>query len=49
MVATLKVAGIPATPIGRVVAGPPVVRAETKEGLQPFPTFERDELARVFG
>jgi hydrogenase maturation factor len=49
MVAALNGAGIPATRIGRVVAGPPVVQAETKEGLLPFPAFERDELARVFG
>jgi hydrogenase expression/formation protein HypE len=49
MVVALNAAGIAATPIGKVVAGPPVVKAETKEGLLPFPTFERDELARVFG
>jgi hydrogenase expression/formation protein HypE len=49
MITALSEAGIQATVIGRVVEGPPVVRVETADGLVPLPTFERDELARVFG
>jgi hydrogenase maturation factor len=48
MVAALGAAGIPASVIGRVVEGPPVVRVNTPDGLVVLPTFERDELARVF-
>jgi len=49
MVAALGAAGIPASPIGQVVDGPPVVRMNTPDGLVMLPTFERDELARLFG
>lgn len=48
MVQALQTAGIPASVIGRVVAGPPTVHGETVKGLEPFPSFARDELARVF-
>jgi len=49
MVAALGVAGIQATIIGRVEEGPAGVQVETGDSLSPLPTFERDELARVFG
>jgi hydrogenase maturation factor len=48
MVSALAVAGIDAAVIGRVMQGPPLVQVATKEGLAPLPTFERDELARLF-
>jgi hydrogenase maturation factor len=48
MVAALAVAGIDAAVIGRVVQGPPLVQVVTEESLAPLPTFERDELARLF-
>jgi hydrogenase maturation factor len=49
MVAALAADGIGAQVIGKVVDGPPEVRTATEAGLQPFPAFERDELAKVFG
>jgi hydrogenase maturation factor len=49
MVAKLAAAGIRAQVIGRVVDGPPEVKMMTETGPQPLPTFERDELAQVFG
>lgn len=49
MVAALAHAGIDAAVIGRVEEGPPAVLANTLNGLVPMPTFERDELARLFG
>ena len=49
MVEALLAAGIRATVIGQVVAGPPAVQMKTPGGLVPLPTFERDELARLFG
>ena len=49
MVAALAKAGIAAQIIGRVVEGPPQVALRTVGGEVPFPTFERDELARLFG
>jgi len=45
MVEALQVAGIGASIIGRVIDGPPLVQAM---GTVPFPTFVRDELARLF-
>lgn len=48
MVEALSAAGIGASIVGRVVAGPPVVHMKTAEGLVTLPTFERDELARLF-
>jgi len=49
MVQSLTGAGIRASVIGRVVAGPALVQMKTARGLVPMPTFERDEVARVFG
>jgi len=49
MAEALMAAGIGATIIGQVVDGPPVVRMKTADGLLPLPTFERDELAPLFG
>ena len=49
MVAALRRAGVQAAVIGRVEAGPAEVQVETEEGRLPLPTFERDELARLFG
>ncbi len=48
MAAALAAEGIAARIIGRVVEGPPQVSLRTAEGVIPFPTFERDELARLF-
>jgi hydrogenase maturation factor len=48
MVEALTGAGIGATIIGQVVDGPPVVQVRAPDGLRPMPTFERDELARLF-
>ena len=49
MVRHLQGAGISASVIGRMVEGPPEVRVTSASGLVPLRTFERDELARVFG
>jgi hydrogenase expression/formation protein HypE len=49
MVQTLTGAGIRASVIGQVVAGPARVQMKTARGLVPMPSFERDEVARVFG
>jgi len=49
MVAALREAGIQAAVIGRVEEGPAEVQVETEEGRVLLPTFERDELARLFG
>lgn len=49
MVQQLEGAGINASVIGRMVEGSPEVRVTTDSGLVPLRTFERDELARVFG
>jgi hypothetical protein len=49
MVGALAEAGIGAAIIGQVVDGPPVVQVRRAGSLVPLPTFERDELARVFG
>jgi hydrogenase expression/formation protein HypE len=48
MVEALRDAGIGGSVIGRVIDGPPVVQAMTTVGAVPFPTFVRDELARLF-
>ncbi len=48
MVEALDVAGIGASIIGQVIDGPPLVHATTAGGVVPFPTFARDELARLF-
>jgi hydrogenase maturation factor len=48
MVEALHTAGISASVIGRMVDGPPVVQKRAPEGPVPLPTFERDELARLF-
>ena len=48
MVEALGVAGIRASIIGRVIDGPPLVHAATADGVVSFPTFARDELARLF-
>lgn len=47
MLDALASRGIEATRIGRVVDGPPTVQIETREGVSPMPTFDRDELLRV--
>lgn len=49
ILAALASADIEATAFGQVVAGPPVVQMRTAGGLEPMPTFARDELARLFG
>jgi hydrogenase expression/formation protein HypE len=48
MLEALAAAGIGASVIGQVVEGPPLVQVRTARGLHPLPTFDRDELARVF-
>lgn len=48
MVGALTAEGIGATVIGQVVEGPPKVHTRTPGGLVLLPTFEQDELARVF-
>jgi hydrogenase expression/formation protein HypE len=48
MLAALQAAGIEASVIGQVVEGPPAVEILAEGGQRPMPTFERDELARVF-
>jgi hydrogenase expression/formation protein HypE len=48
MVEALNIAGIGASIIGQVIDGPPLVHAATASGVVPFPTFARDELARLF-
>lgn len=48
MVDALAAAGVEATVIGRVVDGSTGVVMETAAGLATLPTFERDELARLF-
>lgn len=48
MVSALESEGIKAAIIGRVLDGPPAVHLETADGLFPFPSFARDELAGVF-
>jgi hydrogenase maturation factor len=48
MLELLAAVGIGAQVIGRVTDGPPMVRMVTEAGLFPLPTFERDELARLF-
>jgi len=40
--------GIPASVIGRVVAGPAGVQARSSAGLVPLPIYEQDEIGRVF-
>jgi hydrogenase maturation factor len=47
LVRGLTEAGVQASVIGRVVGGPPEVRARTAGGLVPLAVFARDELARV--
>jgi hydrogenase maturation factor len=49
MVAALDDAGLSPSLIGQVVEGPPEVRVNTPDGSVMMPTFERDELARLFG
>ena len=49
MVTALVADGIGAQIIGKVVDGPAAVSMVTEAGLQPLPTFERDELVQVFG
>lgn len=49
MLDRLQEAGIGAAAIGRIVEGPPGVHVTTESGLAPLRTFDRDELARVFG
>ncbi len=49
MVEALRLEGIGAAVIGKVVEGPVAVQMETPEGLVPVPLFEQDELARLFG
>jgi hydrogenase expression/formation protein HypE len=48
MVESLADAGIEAWVIGQVVDGPAVVKIKTPDGLVPMPTYERDEMARLF-
>jgi hydrogenase maturation factor len=48
MVAALQDEGIHASVIGHVVEGRAGVWARTSSGLAPFPSFDRDELARLF-
>lgn len=48
MVRALDLQGIPACVIGRAEEGPASVLVETAAGLEPLPTFERDELAHLF-
>jgi hydrogenase maturation factor len=48
MLRALAAEGIPASVIGRVVAGPAGVQARTSEGLAPLPIYEQDEIGRVF-
>ncbi len=44
----LSDAGIPCTPIGTVVPGPPRVILASGDSASPLPSFARDELARFF-
>jgi hydrogenase expression/formation protein HypE len=48
IVGALRQAGIDAAVIGRVQEGPARVEIETAGGLTPLPTFDRDEMARLF-
>jgi len=48
MVEALLNEGIQASVIGQVVEGAPGVWAATAEGFEPFPSFDRDELACLF-
>ena len=48
MIEALAREGIAATVIGKVVEGAAGVYERTGSGFLPFPTFERDEVARVF-
>jgi len=48
MLVALQAAGIEASVIGQVVEGPPSVELMGGGKRRPLPTFERDELARVF-
>lgn len=48
MIEALAAAGIRAGVIGQVIEGPPAVRLKTASGLVPMPSYERDELARLF-
>jgi len=48
MLAALEASGLEASVIGQVVEGPPSVEIFEEGGRRPMPTFERDELARVF-
>jgi hydrogenase expression/formation protein HypE len=48
MVEALTAAGIGAFVIGQVVDGPPVVQVKTADGWALLPTYDRDELARLF-
>jgi hydrogenase maturation factor len=48
MIQALLDVGIQACEIGRVVEGSPGVWATGPGGLEPLPSFERDELARLF-
>ena len=48
MLEALRQESIGASIIGKVVEGPPVVEAETSDGLVPLPIFEQDELTRLF-
>jgi hypothetical protein len=48
MIEALSREGIAATVIGKVVEGAAGVYQRTAAGFLPFPTFERDEVARVF-
>lgn len=40
--------GIPCAEIGEVEKGPVSVQREARDGLEPFPRPERDEIARIF-
>jgi hydrogenase expression/formation protein HypE len=48
MVEALRAEGIAARIIGEVVAGPPDVMLRGAQGLVRLPTYERDELGRLF-
>jgi hydrogenase maturation factor len=48
MLEALAEAGIRAAVIGNVVEGSPGVEMRMERGLRPLPTFEQDELTRVF-
>jgi hydrogenase maturation factor len=49
VVVALGAAGIQAAVIGRAETGPAKVEVRTSDGSKPMPTFERDELAQLFG